>query len=292
LRSWRWFGTGDTRGFSHRSRMQQVGVRREEVMGRPIIGIINTWSEISPCHLHLRDRADNVTRGILAAGGFPIEMPALSLGEVMVKPTTMFYRNLLAMECEELLRSHPVDGAVLMGGCDKTTPGLLLGAISMDIPAIYLPAGPQLNGHFKGVKVGVGTHTRTYYDELRAGKITAQDWVDLEAAMCRSHGTCNTMGTASTMTSAVEALGLSLPGAASIPAADSNHAKMASACGRRIVEMVWEDATPASLLGQSSFDNAVTAVLACGGSTNAIIHLIAMARRAVDHHVPSEVAAR
>ena len=150
LRSWRWFGPGDTRAFSHRSRLQQVGVRREEVMDRPIVAIINTWSDISTCHAHLRERAANVRRGILAAGGFPLEIPAMSLGEVMVKPTTMFYRNFLAMECEELLRSHPVDGAVLMGGCDKTTPGLLMGAISMDIPAIFFPAGPQLNGHFMG----------------------------------------------------------------------------------------------------------------------------------------------
>ena len=280
LRSWRWFGTGDTRGFSHRSRMQQVGVRREEVMGRPIIGIINTWSEISTCHLHLRERAGNVKRGILAAGGFPIEMPALSLGEVMVKPTTMFYRNLLAMECEELLRSHPVDGAVLMGGCDKTTPGLLLGAISMDIPAIYLPAGPQLNGHFKGVKVGVGTHTRTYYDELRAGKISPQDWVDLEAAMCRSHGTCNTMGTASTMTSIAEVLGFCLPGATSIPADDAAHPRMAADCGERIVGMVWEDLKPSRILSAAAVGNAAATYMALGGSTNCAVHLIAMARRA------------
>jgi len=280
LRSWRWFGTGDTRGFSHRSRMQQVGVRREEVMGRPIIGIVNTWSEISTCHLHLRERAESVKRGVLAAGGFPIEMPALSLGEVMVKPTTMLYRNLLAMECEELLRSHPVDGAVLMGGCDKTTPGLLLGAISMDIPAIYLPAGPQLNGHFKGVKVGVGTHTRTYYDELRAGKISAQDWVDLEAAMCRSHGTCNTMGTASTMTSIAEVLGFCLPGATSIPADDAAHPRMAADCGERIVGMVWEDLKPSRIMTAAAVGNAVATYMALGGSTNCAVHLVALARRA------------
>ncbi len=280
LRSWRWFGTGDTRGFSHRSRMQQVGVRREEVMGRPIIGIVNTWSEISTCHMHLRERAESVKRGILAAGGFPIEMPALSLGEVMVKPTTMFYRNLLAMECEELLRSHPVDGAVLMGGCDKTTPGLLLGAISMDIPAIYLPAGPQLNGHFKGVKVGVGTHTRTYYDELRAGKISAQDWIDLEAAMCRSHGTCNTMGTASTMTSIAEVLGFCLPGATSIPADDAAHPRMAADCGERIVGMVWEDLKPSRIMTAAAVGNAAATYMALGGSTNCAVHLVAMARRA------------
>ncbi|MFO0518810.1 MAG: L-arabinonate dehydratase [bacterium] len=280
LRSWRWFGTGDTRGFSHRSRMQQVGVRREEVMGRPIIGIVNTWSEISTCHLHLRERAESVKRGVLAAGGFPIEMPALSLGEVMVKPTTMLYRNLLAMECEELLRSHPVDGAVLMGGCDKTTPGLLLGAISMDIPAIYLPAGPQLNGHFKGVKVGVGTHTRAYYDELRAGKISAQDWIDLEAAMCRSHGTCNTMGTASTMTSIAEVLGFCLPGATSIPADDAAHPRMAADCGERIVGMVWEDLKPSRIMTAAAVGNAVATYMALGGSTNCAVHLVALARRA------------
>ncbi len=280
LRSWRWFGPSDTRAFSHRSRMQQVGVRREEVMGRPIIGIVNTWSEISTCHLHLRERAENVKRGILAAGGFPIELPAMSLGEVMVKPTTMLYRNFLAMECEELLRSHPVDGAVLMGGCDKTTPGLLLGAISMDIPAIYLPAGPQLNGHFKGVKVGVGTHTRKFYDELRSGRITDQDWIDLEAAMCRSHGTCNTMGTASTMTSIAEVLGFCLPGASSIPADDAAHPRMASQVGERIVQMVWEDLKPSRILSRASVANAAATYMALGGSTNCAVHLIAMARRA------------
>ncbi|MBC7781604.1 MAG: dihydroxy-acid dehydratase [Proteobacteria bacterium] len=280
LRSWRWFGTGDTRGFSHRSRMQQVGIRREEVMGRPIIAVVNTWSEISTCHRHLRERADSVKRGILGAGGFPIELPAMSLGEVMVKPTTMFYRNFLAMECEELLRSHPVDGAVLMGGCDKTTPGLLLGAISMDIPAIYVPAGPQLNGHFQGVKVGVGTHTRKYYDELRSGLITEQQWIDLEAAMCRSHGTCNTMGTASTMTSIAEVLGFCLPGSTSIPADDAAHPRMAADAGERLVSMVWEDLKPSRLLTAQSFSNAASTYMALGGSTNCAVHLIAMARRA------------
>jgi dihydroxy-acid dehydratase len=280
LRSWRWFGTGDTRGFSHRSRMQQIGIRRDEVMGRPIIGIVNTWSDISTCHAHLRERAESVKRGVLAAGGFPIEMPAMSLGEVMVKPTTMLYRNFLAMECEELLRSHPVDGAVLMGGCDKTTPGLLLGAISMDIPAIYVPAGPQLNGHFKGVKVGVGTHTRTYYDELRAGKISQQDWIDLEAAMCRSHGTCNTMGTASTMTSIAEVLGFCLPGATSIPADDAAHPRMAAEAGERIVAMVWEDLKPSRIVTAAAVANAAATYMALGGSTNCAVHLIAMARRA------------
>ncbi len=280
LRSWRWFGGKDTRGFSHRSRMQQIGIRREEVMERPIIGIVNTWSDISTCHAHLRERAQSVRRGILAAGGFPLELPAMSLGEVMVKPTTMFYRNFLAMECEELLRSHPVDGAVLMGGCDKTTPGLLLGAISMDIPAIYLPAGPQLNGYFKGVKVGVGTHTRKYYDELRSGTITDQDWIDLEAAMCRSHGTCNTMGTASTMTSIAEVLGFCLPGATSIPADDAAHPRMAAEVGERIVAMVWEDLKPSQIVTQRAVANATATYMALGGSTNCAVHLIAMARRA------------
>ncbi len=280
LRSWRWFGPGDTRAFSHRSRLQQVGVRREEVMDRPIVAIINTWSDISTCHAHLRERAANVRRGILAAGGFPLEIPAMSLGEVMVKPTTMFYRNFLAMECEELLRSHPVDGAVLMGGCDKTTPGLLMGAISMDIPAIYFPAGPQLNGHFMGQKVGVGTHTRKFYDELRSGKITERDWIALEAAMCRSHGTCNTMGTASTMTAIAEVLGFCLPGASSIPADDSAHPRMAVEVGERIVGMIWEDLRPSRLLGADSFANAAATYLALGGSTNCAVHLIAMARRA------------
>ncbi len=268
------------RSFAHRQRLQQRGLAREEFMGRPIIAIVNTWSDLSPCHAHLRERAESVRRGILQAGGFPFELPALSLGEVMVKPTTMLYRNLLAMECEELLRSHPIDGAVLMGGCDKTTPGLLMGAISMDIPVIYCPAGPMLNDRYRGKTVGAGTHTKKFFDEYVAGNIVKREWIELESKMTRSPGTCNTMGTASTMTAMAEAMGFTLPGATSIPAMDANHVRMASASGRRIVDMVWEDLKPSAFLTRASFDNALATYMALGGSTNAAIHTIAMAGRA------------
>jgi len=280
LRSQRWFASQDMRGFAHRQRTQQMGLRREEFMGRPVIAIVNTWSEMSPCHAHLRDRAEAVKRGVWQAGGYPVELPALSVGEVMVKPTTMLYRNFLAMECEELLRSHPIDGAVLLGGCDKSTPGLLMGAISMDLPVIFCPAGPMSNGQWRGVKTGAGTHTRKYWDELRAGTITEADWIDLESRMTRTFGTCNTMGTASTMTSIVDAMGLTLPGASSIPAVDSGHPRMAAECGVRIVAMVWENLTPSRVLNRASFRNGLVAYMAMGGSTNAAVHLIAIARRA------------
>ncbi|HEV7278065.1 MAG TPA: L-arabinonate dehydratase [Devosiaceae bacterium] len=280
LRSQRWFASDDMRGFAHRQRTQQMGLRREEFMGRPVIGIINTWSEMSPCHSHLRDRAEAVKRGVWQAGGYPVELPALSVGEVMVKPSTMLYRNFLAMEAEELLRSHPLDGAVLLGGCDKSTPGLLMGAISMDLPVIFCPAGPMSNGQWRGKTTGAGTHTKKYWDELRAGTITPQDWVDLESRMTRSIGTCNTMGTASTMTSIIDVMGLSLPGASSIPAADSAHVRMASECGQRICELVWEDLRPSGILNRDTFLNGAVAYMAMGGSTNAAVHLIAMAGRA------------
>lgn len=280
LRSQRWYAGQDMRGFAHRQRTQQMGLQREEFMGKPVVGIINTWSELSPCHIHMRNRAEAVKRAVWAAGGFPVELPAISLGEVLVKPTTMLYRNFLAMETEELLRSLPIDGAVLMGGCDKTTPGLLMGALSMDIPALFLPAGPMLNGKWKGKTLGAGTHTRKYWDELRSGNITQDEWVDLESRMTRSNGTCNTMGTASTMTSIVDAMGLTLPGASSIPAADSAHTRMAAGCGTRIVEMIWQDLKPSDILTRDNFMNGLHCYMALGGSTNAAVHLIALARRA------------
>ena len=260
--------------------MQQMGLRRQEFVGRPVVAIINTWSDLSPCHAHLRERAEAVRRGVLLAGGCPVELPALSLGEVMVKPTTMLYRNFLAMEVEELLRQHPIDGAVLLGGCDKTTPGLVMGAISMDLPAIFCPAGPMLNGRWRGTPVGAGTHTREYWDEFRAGRIGSAEMAEIESVSTRSPGTCNTMGTASTMTALVDALGLSLPGASSIPAMDSAHTRMASACGERIVEMVWEDLKPSAILTDGSIRNALQVAVALGGSTNAAIHLVAISRRA------------
>ena len=280
LRSHRWYGVRDLRSFGHRSRTAQMGYDRSDYAGKPVIAIINTWSDINPCHAHFRERAEEVKRGVWQAGGFPVEMPAMSLSEPFQKPSTMMYRNFLAMETEELLRSYPADGCVLMGGCDKTTPGLVMGAISMGLPTIFMPAGPMLRGNWRGNVLGSGSDVWKYHAELRAGNITEKDWLEIEDGIARSPGHCMTMGTASTMTSAVETLGLTLPGAATIPAADSNHARMAALTGKRAVDMVWEDLTPARLLGAGSFDNAARAVLALGGSTNAIIHLIAMARRA------------
>jgi dihydroxy-acid dehydratase len=280
LRSHRWYGVNDLRSFGHRSRTAQMGYSRADYAGKPVIAIINTWSDINPCHSHFRQRAEEVKRGVWQAGGFPVEMPAITLSEPFQKPTTMLYRNLLAMETEELLRSYPADGAVLMGGCDKTTPALLMGAISMNLPAIYLPAGPMLRGNWRDQTLGSGSDVWKYWAELRAGNINEDQWQEIENGIARSPGHCMTMGTASTMTSATEALGFTLPGAASIPAADSRHARMATDTGRRIVDMVWEDLKPRDFLNAASFDNAITAVLAIGGSTNALVHLIALARRA------------
>ncbi len=280
LRSYRWFGTSDMRAFGHRSRTLQMGYDYEDFAGKPIIGILNTWSDLNPCHAHLRTRAEEVKRGVWQAGGFPVEIPAISLGETMMKPTTMLYRNLLAMEVEELLRSNPVDGAVLLGGCDKTTPGLIMGAISMNIPAIYFPAGPMLRGNFGGKPLGSGSDVWKYWAEKEAGRIDDREWRAMEAGIARSFGTCMTMGTASTMAGLVETLGLTLPGAGSTPAADSGHIRLATESGRRIVEMVHEDLTPKRILTDGSFRNAIIALMAMSGSTNAIIHLIAMARRA------------
>jgi dihydroxy-acid dehydratase len=280
LRSHRWFGVDDLRSFGHRSRAKQMGYGPEDYAGKPVIGIINTWSDINQCHLHFRERVQDVKRGILQAGGFPLELPAISLSEPFVKPTTMLYRNFLAMETEELLRSHPIDGAVLMGGCDKTTPGLLMGAISMDLPAIFVPAGPMLRGNWRGTVLGSGSDSWKYWAELKAGNITIQDWNDIESGIARSAGMCMTMGTASTMTAVAEAMGFSLPGASSIPAPDANHPRMCAASGRRLVEMVWEDLKPSDIVSPQSVDNAIRTHLAMGGSTNAMIHVVAMARRA------------
>ncbi|NVO14446.1 MAG: dihydroxy-acid dehydratase [Rhodoplanes sp.] len=280
LRSHRWFGVSDLRSFGHRSRLRQLGYDSADWVGKPVIGIVNTWSDINPCHGHLRERAEDVKRGVLQAGGLPLELPAMSLAEPIVKPSAMLYRNFLAMETEELLRSHPIDGVVLMGGCDKTTPGLLMGAISMGLPAIYVPAGPMLRGHWRGETLGSGADTWKYWDEKRAGNIGETEWTEIEGGIARSFGTCMVMGTAATMMAIAEALGFTLPGASSIPAVDSSHSRMAAASGRRIVDMVWEDQTPARILSTAAFDNAIRVHMAMGGSTNAIIHLVAMARRA------------
>ncbi|KAB2896168.1 MAG: dihydroxy-acid dehydratase [Burkholderiaceae bacterium] len=280
LRSARWFAHDDFRSFGHRSRVLQMGYGYDDWMGKPVIAIVNTWSDANQCHAHFKHRVEDVKRGILQAGGFPLELPAISLSESMVKPTTMLYRNFLAMETEELLRSHPVDGAVLMGGCDKTTPGLTMGALSMGIPFIYLPAGPMLRGNWKGKVLGSGSDAFKYWDERRAGRLSEQAWSEMEAGIARSHGTCMTMGTAATMMGIAEAVGLTLPGASSIPAPDANHIRMSADCGRRIVEMVWEDLTPARLLSRANFENGIACAMAMGCSTNAIVHLIAMSRRA------------
>ncbi len=258
----------------------QMGYAPEDWADKPIIAIINTWSDINMCHAHFRQRAEDVRRGILQAGGFPLELPAISLSEQFVKPTTMLYRNFLAMETEELLRSHPVDGAVLMGGCDKTTPGLLMGAISMNIPAIFMPAGPMLRGNYAGEQLGSGADTWKYWDERRAGNIDAEEWQGVEAGIARSYGHCMTMGTASTMTAIAEGLGMCLAGASSIPAPDSNHIRMAASTGRRVVDMVWEDLKPTDIITRKAVENAMAVAMATGCSTNAIIHLVAMARRA------------
>jgi len=280
LRSYRWYGPDDLRSFVHRSRAASMGCTPADYAGKPVIAIVNTWSDINPCHSHLRECANDVKCGVWQAGGYPIEIPATTLGETFQKPTTMMYRNLLAMETEEVLRSYPADGCVLLGGCDKTTPALLMGAISMNLPAIFVPAGPMLRGNWRGEILGSGTDVTRYWTERRAGNLGQRQWKQIEDGIARSAGTCMTMGTASTMTSVAEALGFTLPGASAIPAVDSNHPRMANLSGRRIVEMVWEDLKPRDILSEASFNNAIAVVLALGGSTNAVIHLLALAGRA------------
>jgi dihydroxy-acid dehydratase len=279
-RSARWFEPDDLRSMGHRSRMLQMGYDEQDFLGKTIIGIVNTWSDTNPCHAHFKDRVEDIKRGILQAGGFPVELPAPSLSESQLKPTSMLYRNMLAMETEELLRAHPIDGAVLMGGCDKTTPGLVLGAVSAGYPFLYFPAGPMLNGNYQGKVLGSGSDSWKYWDELRAGTIDRKEWKEVEEGIARSYGHCMTFGTASTMTAIAEALGLCLPGASSIPAADANHMRMATQVGRRAVAMVAENLTPDRILTREAVENAVTVAMATGCSTNAVVHLIAMARRA------------
>ncbi len=280
LRSAKWFAPDDLRSMGHRSRAMQMGLDGADWDGKPIIAIINTWSDLSPCHHHLRDRAEYVKKGVYQSGGMPVEMPVQSFAEQFLKPTSMLYRNLGAIEVEETLRSHPVDGVVLMGGCDKSTPALIMGAVSMGLPFIYLPAGAMLRGNYAGEKLGSGTDVWKYWDERRAGNISKEQWDGVQGGIARSYGTCMTMGTASTMMSIADGWGLTLPGASSIPAPDASHKRMSAACGRRIVDMVWEDLTPGKIMTPASTRNAVTVAMATGCSTNAIIHLIAMARRA------------
>lgn len=280
LRSYRWFGVESLRAFGHHSRVAQMGYDRADYIGKPVIAIVNTWNDISPCHSHFKQRVEEVKRGVWQAGGFPLEFPALSLSENFQKPTTMLYRNLLALETEEQLRSYPADGCVIMGGCDKTTPGLVMGATSMNLPTIFLPAGAMLRGNWRGKVLGSGSDAWKYWDELRAGQIDQQAWAEIEHGIARSAGTCMTMGTAATLMSLADTLGLALPGSSSIPAVDSNHSRLATLVGRRAVEMVWEDLKPTDILTNHAFQNAATALMALGGSTNAVVHLIAMARRA------------
>ena len=280
LRSQRWYGRDDMRGVSHRGRSRQMGYGPEDIVGKPRIGIINTWSDMNTCHSHFKQRAEEIKRGVYESGGFPIELPAMSLGEIMVKPSTMLYRNFLAMEAEELIRCHPIDGVVLMGGCDKTTPALLMAALSMNIPAIYMPAGPMLRGYFAGETLGSGTDVLRYWADRRAGLIDEETFENVVGGLSRSAGTCMVMGTAATMMALAETLGMTLPGASSLPAVDSSHALMAAGCGRRIVDMVWEDLKPRDIMTEAAFDNATVVDMAMGGSTNAMIHLIAIAGRA------------
>ncbi|MFI1399712.1 L-arabinonate dehydratase [Streptomyces sp. NPDC020681] len=279
LRSHQWYGTDGLRSFSHRARTRQLGYLPEEHLGKPVIAVLNTWSDINPCHVHLRERAQAVKRGVWQAGGFPLEFPVSSLSETFQKPTPMLYRNMLAMETEELLRSYPVDGAVLLGGCDKSTPALLMGAASADLPAVFVPAGPMLPGHWRTEVLGSGTDMWKYWDDKRAGLIGDAELAELENGLARSPGTCMTMGTASTLTAAAEALGVTVPGASSIPAVDSGHERMAAASGRLIVDLVHRDLKLSEILTAEAYEDAVATVLALGGSTNAVIHLIAMAGR-------------
>ncbi|MAS91785.1 MAG: dihydroxy-acid dehydratase [Verrucomicrobiales bacterium] len=280
LRSARWWAPDDQRSFGHRSRLKQMGFNSEDFKAKPTIAILNTWSDMNNCHTHFRDRAEEVKRGVWQAGGFPVEIPVMSLSESFMKPTSMYYRNLLALEVEETLRCYPVDGAVLMGGCDKTVPALIMGATSANIPSIFLPAGPMLKGCWRGETLGSGTDMWKYWAEKQAGNLCDDSWAELEDGIARSPGHCMTMGTASTMTAIAEVLGLCLPGSTSIPAVHSTHARMASSCGRQIVELAWENITPRDLLTGNAFHNAIVTDMALGGSTNAIIHLIAMAGRA------------
>jgi dihydroxy-acid dehydratase len=279
LRSHRWFGPDDVRSFGHRSRLKGMGFDDLDYQDRPVIAILNTWSELNTCHSHFRNRADEVRRGILQAGGFPVEVPVMSLGEMLMKPTTMLYRNLLAMEVEEVLRCHPIDAAVMMGGCDKTVPAMLMGAISADVPALFMPAGPMLNARWKDITLGSGSDAWKYWDERLAGNLCDQDWKGIENCIARSAGTCMTMGTASTMACVAEAMGFSLPGAANIPAVVAEHSRLAVQSGRMAVEVAWQNRKPSTFMTADSIDNGLITALTIGGSTNAIVHLIAIAGR-------------
>ena len=279
LRSQEWFGGTSKDAIYHRSWMKNQGLPADLLDGRPVIGICNTWSELTPCNAHLRDLAERVKFGVYEAGGFPVEFPVFSPSEVALRPTAMMFRNLCAMDVEESLRGKPIDGVVLLAGCDKTTPALLMGAASVDIPAIMVSGGPMLNGNFRGEVIGSGTHIRHFSAEVAAGNMTPEEFVAAEASMSRSAGSCNTMGTASTMASMAEALGMALSGNAAIPAVDSRRRVMAHITGRRIVDMVKDDLKPSDIMTKDAFENAIRTNGAIGGSTNAVVHLLALAGR-------------
>ncbi len=279
LRSQSWFGRQDKNGFYYRSWLKNRGLPQDQFDGRPVIGICNTWSELTPCNTHFKTLADHVRWGVLEAGGFPLEFPVLSLGETMLRPTAMLYRNLASMDVEESIRANPLDGVVLLMGCDKTTPALLMGAASVDVPTIGISGGPMLRGVYKGTYIGSGTNTISMSEQLRSGEITLAEYHEAESCMHRSQGHCMTMGTASTMACLVEALGIGMPGNAAIPAVDARRNLLARTAGRRIVEMVKEDLVLSKIITQQSLENAIRVNAAIGGSTNAVIHLIALARR-------------
>jgi dihydroxy-acid dehydratase len=279
LRSYRWFNRDDEVGFNHRASLLSEGFSPRSFENRPVVGICNSWSELNNCNLHLRAVAEAVKRGVWAAGGFPLEFMTISLGEELMMPTAMLYRNLMAIDVEEMVRSHPLDGVILLCGCDKTTPAQLMGIASMDVPAIVVPGGPALNGMWRNQKVGSGTDVWKSWDERRAGRISDKQWQELEASISRSPGHCMTMGTASTMTSLAEALGMTMTGCASIPAVDSRRYSTAENAGRRIVELISEDLRPSRIMTERAFENAIRVFMALGGSTNAVIHLTAIAGR-------------
>lgn len=279
LRSEEWFGKRDKDGFNHRSWMKNQGIPDDVFHGRPVIGICNTWSELTPCNAHFRKIAEWVKRGVWEMGGFPLEFPVMSLGETLLRPTAMLYRNLVSMDVEESIRGNPIDGVVLLTGCDKTTPALLMGAASVDVPSIVLPGGPMLNGRWRDQQIGSGTHVWKFDAMVRAGELSLQDFMDAESCMSRSAGHCMTMGTASTMASMVEALGMTLPAAAAIPAVDARRYTLAHLTGRRIVEMVKENLRPSDILTKKAFENAIRVNGAIGGSTNAVLHLLSISRR-------------
>ncbi|MFP6873864.1 MAG: L-arabinonate dehydratase [Verrucomicrobiales bacterium] len=280
LRSYRWYGPDSLRAFGHRSRARQSGLGDSDFAGKPVVGILNTWTDLNSCHLHFKTTVEAIKRGVLQAGGLPMEIPVMSCGETLTKPTSMLYRNFLAMEAEEMIRANPVDSAVLLGGCDKSTPALLMGAISAGVPAIYVPSGPMMKGNWNGQVLGSGVDVWKYWDERRAGNLSEEEWREIEGGIARSPGHCMTMGTAATMTALAETMGFSIPGSSSVPAMDANHARLAAEAGRQAVKNAWEGPRPGELATRKAFENAVAVDMALGGSTNAIVHLLAMAGRA------------